>query len=195
RRQTVRIISEFLLGTHEVLFYMKASPASRVYSNLRRKWRDRRATIGTIESQSDLRNEPTVTDTSVRLWEQTVLRCDYLFSNSTCVQRSLEREYGLRSEVIPTGVDTRFFTPAWERAANARPRVLFVGSLRPFKQPQFLLVAAKQFSEADFRIVGDGPMAEKLKDRVALGELGNVVLLGALHAEKLRKEYQQADVF
>src|SRR5712692_5802451 len=56
RRQTVRILSEFLLGAHEILFYMKSSPASRVYSNLRRKWRDRRATIGTIESQSDLKN-------------------------------------------------------------------------------------------------------------------------------------------
>src|SRR5258705_11416363 len=46
RRQTVRILSEFLLGTHELLFYMKASPASRWYSDLRRKWRGPPAPAG-----------------------------------------------------------------------------------------------------------------------------------------------------
>jgi glycosyltransferase involved in cell wall biosynthesis len=195
RRQTVRILSEFVVGTHEILFYMKASPASRVYTNLRRKWRDRRTTIGTIESQSDVSNEPTVTRESVRLWEQTVLRCDCLFSNSRSVQGSLEREYGLRSEIIPTGVDTRFFTPEWERPRNQRPRVLFAGSLRPFKQPQFLLTAAGCFPDADFRIAGQGVLAAELTDRIAREGLRNVAMLGPLGAEKLKEEYQQADVF
>jgi len=195
RRQTVKILSEFLLGAHEVLFYMKASPASKVYSKLRRRWRDGRATIGTVESQSNLRNEPTVTHESVGLWEQTVLRCDYLFSNSSCVQRGLEREYGLKSAIIPTGVDTRFFTPDWERTSNPRPRVLFVGSLRPFKQPQFLLAAAKRFQDADFRIAGDGPMADELNDQVVREAMRNVAMLGPLSVEALRMEYQRADVF
>jgi glycosyltransferase involved in cell wall biosynthesis len=195
RRQTLRILSEFLLGPQDILFYLKASPASRVYSNLRRKWRDRRTTIGTIESQADLGNEPTITPDSVKLWEQTVLRCDHLFSNSTCVQNSLKREYGLISQVIATGVDTRFFTPDWERAANPRAQVLFVGSLRPFKQPQFLLTAAKRFPGADFRIVGDGPMADELKQRIVDEGLRNVKLLGQLGGEALQGEYQGADVF
>src|SRR5260370_28263234 len=99
RRQTVRILSEFLLGTHALLFYMKASPASRWYSGLRRKWRDQRTTIAAIEAQADLKNEPTITRESNRVWEQTVLRCGYLFSNSSSVQRSLEREHGLSSEI------------------------------------------------------------------------------------------------
>jgi glycosyltransferase involved in cell wall biosynthesis len=195
RRQTVRILSEFLLGTHALLFYMKASPASRWYSGLRRKWRDQRTTIAAIESQADLKNEPTITRESIRVWEQTVLRCDYLFSNSSSVQRSLEREHGLSSEIIPTGVDTRFFTPDWDRPQNERPRVLFAGALRPFKQPQFLLTAAAHFPDAEFRIAGRGPEAAELKERVAREGLRNVALLGSLAAEKLREEYQRADVF
>jgi glycosyltransferase involved in cell wall biosynthesis len=183
------------LGSHEILFYMKASPASRWYSDLRRKWRDRRTTIGTIESQSDMSNEPTVTAESIRTWEQTVLRCDYLFSNSRSVQGSLEREHGLKSEIIPTGVDTRFFTPDWERPRNWRTRVLFVGALRPFKHPQFLLTAAARFPDADFRIAGDGQLAAELTERIAREGLRNVGILGSLSAEKLREEYQQADVF
>jgi len=195
RRQTVRIISEFLWGKHTVLFYMKASPASRWYQTLRKKWRDARATIGTIESQSDLRNEPTITAQSVRMWEETVLRCDYLYSNSKRVQSSLQREYGLRSTIIPTGVDTTFFSPDWQRPPNKRMQVLFAGSLRPFKQPQVLLAAAARFPHADFRIAGDGVMATELASRINRENLGNVKLLGSLNAGALRSEYRRADVF
>jgi glycosyltransferase involved in cell wall biosynthesis len=195
RRQTVRILREFLWGTHKILFYMKASPASRWYLNLRNKWNDGRATVGTIESRSDLKNEPTVNPEGVRLWEQTVLRCDHLFSNSKSVQRSLEREYSLNSDIIPTGVDTTFFTPDWERMPNLRPRVLFAGALRSFKQPQLLLDAASRFPQADFRIAGQGQLAHELQSRIARDSLANVKLLGMLNLEDLRQEYRRADIF
>ena len=195
RRQTLRILREFLWGAHQILFYLKSSPSSRCYMSLRKKWNDRRTIIGTMESQSDAKNEPTIAARSIPIWERTVLRCDYLFSNSTSVQRSLEREYGVNSQIIPTGVDTKFFTPRWDRPQNLRPRVLFVGSLRPFKQPQFLLDAAARFPRADFRIAGSGPLAPELKSRSTRAGLSNVTLLGALEAEKLREEYRSADVF
>lgn len=195
RRRTVRILREFLLGRHDILFYVKSAPASKLYLGWRKRWKDRRITIGTVESQSDIRNEPTIAPEAVLLWEQTVLRCDYLFSNSQYVQQSLQREYNLPSEVVPTGVDTSFFTPAWDRLANSRPRVLFVGSLRPFKQPQLLLDAAARFSGADFVLVGEGLMAEELKARIEREQLRNVMLRGLLRAEELKQQYQQADIF
>jgi glycosyltransferase involved in cell wall biosynthesis len=195
RLRTIRILGEFLVGQHDILFYVKAAPASKWYLQLRKKWRDRRVTIGTIESQSDVRNEPTVAPQAARLWEQTTLRCDYLFSNSRAVKRSLERHYGLPSEVVPTGVDTKFFMPCWERPKNARPRILFVGSLRPFKQPQLLVDAASRFPHADFVIVGEGLMADELNARVRREQLCNVRLPGLLGMDELRREYQQADIF
>jgi len=195
RKQTVRILSEFLLGTHKILFYMKASPASRWYSSMRKRWNDRRSTVATIESQSNFEDEPTISIEGRRLHEKSVLRCDYLFSNSRSVQRSLHREYGLTSEIIPTGVDTEFFTPDWERAPLRRPRVLFVGSLRRFKQPQFLLSAAARFPQADFRIAGEGPLRPELAARIAKERITNVALLGLLNSEQLRQEYRKTDVF
>jgi glycosyltransferase involved in cell wall biosynthesis len=195
RRRTVRILREFLLGHHEILFYVKSSPASRLYLAWRRRWKDGRITIGTVESQSDVRNEPTIAPEAVHLWERTVLRCDYLFSNSQSVQQSLQREYNLSSEIVPTGVNTGFFTPARERPVNARPRVLFVGSLRPFKQPQLLLNAAARFPEAEFSLVGEGPMADELNARIEREHLTNVTLTGSLGAEQLREQYQKADIF
>lgn len=195
RRQTVRILREFLWGAHQILFYMKASPASRWYLSLRKKWNDCRTTIGTLESQSDLRNEPFIAPEAIRLWEQTILRCDRLYSNSESVRKSLDREYGLQSEIIPTGVDTKFFVPDWARPRNSRPRVLFVGSLRTYKQPHIVLDAAARFPQADFRIAGDGPLAVELRSRAATEKLQNVDFLGLLTAGSLRVEYQSADIF
>ncbi len=195
RRQTVRILREFIWGSHQILFYLKASPASRLYLRLRKNWSDGRTIVGTMESQSDLRNEPTVSAKAIDLWKRTVLCCDYLFSNSESVQKSLQHEYGKASEIIPTGVDTRFFTPDLDRVPNMRPRVLFVGSLRPFKQPQLLLQAAARFPQADFRIAGDGPLASDLKNQIARQGLNNARLLGLLDAESLRQEYRSSDIF
>ncbi|MGA9801341.1 MAG: glycosyltransferase family 4 protein [Terriglobales bacterium] len=195
RRRTVRILREFVLGSHDILFYIKSSPASRLYLAWRRRWKDKCITVGTVESQADLRNEPTIAAEAVRLWERTVLRCDYLYSNSRSVQRSLQREYNLLSEIVPTGVDTSFFTPAWDRPGNARPRVLFVGALRPFKQPQLLLDAASRYPGADFVVVGEGVMAKELRARIEREQLSNVTLISLLGAAQLKQQYQQADIF
>lgn len=195
RRQTFRILREFIWGRHDILFYLKASPAARLYLTLRPRWLDQRVVIGMIESQADLRNEPTVNPEQVRIWEQTVLRSDVLFSNSAAVKASLQREYGLSSEIMPTGVDTQFFTPAPSGAAKATLRVLFVGALRPFKGPQLLLRAAEQFPNVDFVIVGEGIMAAELERQVVEKGLSNVQFARGLNHSKLRDQYRSADIF
>jgi glycosyltransferase involved in cell wall biosynthesis len=195
RRQTVRILSEFLVGSHELLFYMKASPASKWYSSLRKKWRDRRTTVGTIESQCIFKMAPGVLPEAIQLWEETILRCDHLYSNSASVRRSLQLEYGRSSGVIPTGADTRFYTPVWERTPNRRPRILFAGSLCRRKHPEVVLAAAAQFPQADFTLVGEGHMREELTTRITNEGLRNVALTGALGAVALRDQYRSADIF
>lgn len=195
RRQTVRILSEFLTGQHELLFYMKASPASKWYSSLRRKWPDHRVTIGTIETRCDYVNEPSLAPEALQLWEQTILACDYLYSNAPYVRWSLEHEYSKNSDVVPTGADTRFFTPAMNNLPNQRPRVLFVGSLVSRKRPDILLAAAAQFPHADFRLAGEGKMRSELEARISREGLRNVTLTGCLGEDQLREEYRHADIF
>lgn len=192
RLQTIPLLAQLLFGSHDIGFYMKASPASRWYLKLRPRRRTHCAIIGTIESQTDWRDE-TITPQTIRLIEDTVLRSDYLFSNSAMVKQSLEANYGLRSEVVPTGVDTEFFTPEWERPTNLRPHVLFVGALRAFKGPQVVLDAAQRHPEADFVLVGDGVLREELRDRSK--SLANVAMRGTLGRAEIREEYRRADIF
>ena len=195
RRQTVRILNEFLWGKHEILFYIKSSPAAKLYLSLRHRWFDKRVVIGTVESQSDVYNEPTIKPEQIRLWERTILRSDFLFSNSSAVRANLQKEYGLPSEVVATGVDTKYFSPAGDRPRNPRVRVLFVGSLRPFKGPQLLVRAAAQFPEADFAIVGGGIMADELEAQVRNQRLSNVKFARGLKSSDLLEHYRQSDIF
>lgn len=195
KKQTITILREFVTGAHKILFYMKSSPASRLYAMLQRCRHDSRTTIGTIESQSNLRDEPTIPAEAVNLWERTVLTCDHLFSNSDSVRKSLKNVYGLHSDVVPTGVDTAFFSPPESSRTNLRPVVLFVGSLRPFKGPHTVLNAARQFPQADFRLVGDGLIAEELRARTYRESISNVSFLGALGLSQIRQQYQSADIF
>ena len=193
RRKTAQILKQFVLGSHDVLFYVKASPASRCYMKLRSAWRNHCITVGTVESQCNWREEPTITPDCVAMIEQTVLRCDHLFSNSRSVKQSLQKEYGLPSGIVATGVDTDFFIRDWERPRNSRARVLFVGSLRPFKNPEMVVHAAERFPQADFAIVGDGVMAEQLWQQAK--RLPNLRFTGALSSSAVRDEYRQADIF
>jgi glycosyltransferase involved in cell wall biosynthesis len=195
RGQTFRIFPEFMWGRHDILYYLKASPAAKFYLRLRTTWPRRSVVIGSIESQSDLLQDETVKQEQIRLWERTVLRSDVLFSNSPSVRASLQKHYGLQSEVIPTGVNTKFFTPDWDRTTNSRPRVLFVGSLRRFKGPQLLVEAASRFPQTDFVIVGDGPMAPELRKQVQERRLANCELMGTLCGAALLVQYRQADIF
>jgi len=192
RMQTIPLLARFLFGTQDILFYLKASPASHWFLNLRFLSRNPAVTVGMIESQTDWRDE-TITPQARQLIERTILRCDSLFSNSAFVQRSLRSNYRLASDVIPTGVDTDFFTPDKQRPPNSRPRVLFAGSLRQFKGPEVVLEAAQRCPQADFIIVGDGPLAGELCGRAK--EIPNVTMSGSLGRTAIRDEYRRADVF
>jgi glycosyltransferase involved in cell wall biosynthesis len=192
RLQTIPVLAQFLFGRQDILFYLKPSPASRWYLKLRSLRRNHCVIAGTIESQTDWRDE-TITPQTIRLIEQTILRSDYLFSNSAFVKRSLEKNYSLPSDVVSTGVDTEFFTPTWDRPANSKPRVLFVGALRTFKGPQVVLDAAQRYPQADFVLVGDGVLAEELRGRAK--SLTNVVMRGSVGRDAIREEYRAADIF
>lgn len=194
-RQTPRILREFIFGKHDLVFYLKASPASKWYLRSRRLWKDKRPVVGTVEAICSPHEMSAAPPEWLRLWQQTILRSDYLFSNTEVVKQSLEEMYGLFSGVVATGVDTVFFSPGRECPANPRVQVMFAGSIREYKEPQTVVKAAGLFPEADFVIVGQGILSGELQQRVQREGLTNVRFTGPLSREALRAAYHEADIF
>jgi rhamnosyl/mannosyltransferase len=91
----------------------------------------------------------------------------------------LLRPFVDRCSVVPLGIDPRPFLDLESPAARAlrveRPAVLFVGRLRHYKGLDVLVDAAASV-DADFRIVGDGPMSRALRRQAA----------GSAAAERIR---------
>ena len=158
RRRTVRILREFLLGRHDILFYVKSAPASRLYLGMAKGWKDRRITIG---------NRRIAIGYSQRADDCAARRC-FSGSRPCCAAiifsatRSTCNKVCNGNTTCPARSCPRVWTPVFLRrygtaSANSRPRVLFVGSLRPFKQPQLLLDAAARFPERRFCACGRRP--------------------------------------
>lgn len=116
-------------------------------------------------------------------------------------------EVGPRVRVIPTGVDTRQFSPAQDQARAkvalgldpARPLLLGVGRLTPVKRFDLLVRAAgelqRQGRAVQLAVVGDGPEAARL--RALAGEqglAGHARLPGYLDAAGVREYMRAADL-
>ena len=102
---------------------------------------------------------------------------------------------GITVGVVPNGVDCDFFSPAPELRGN-RFRLLFVGR---FQEQKNLLTVLERFAaisprtDAELRIIGDGPLRPEIEKRIeALGLNKRVQLLPWQNKEGLRREYQSA---
>jgi glycosyltransferase involved in cell wall biosynthesis len=101
-----------------------------------------------------------------------------------------------RIVVIPNGVDTSDLTAATPYDMRERV-VLTVGRLERYKNVDAVIAAMSELDETHvLRIVGDGPDAARLHDRVAARGLGRrVELLGRLDRETLCRWYRTAAVY
>jgi len=126
-------------------------------------------------------------------------------SNPAYIQTSpFLRACAGKCRVIPHGADLNRFkqTPHIQsRAAEIRqeyrdvPLVLFVGRLRHYKGVD-ILIAAMQQLQAQFLIVGTGPMASSWQqEAAACGVAERVTFLGEIPEEELIALYYAADVF
>ncbi|MCX6770047.1 MAG: glycosyltransferase [Candidatus Micrarchaeota archaeon] len=130
---------------------------------------------------------------------------DIVTSPSRHTQRVL-LENGIKSEVIPSPVDTDRFRPNSQAGLRVREKLcisdnkvfLSVGRVAKEKNYDFLIEVAKEMHEptARFLIVGKGPYLEQLRKNVQLqGVARNFVFSGFVEDSSLVDYYNAADAF
>lgn len=78
--------------------------------------------------------------------------------------------------------------------------ILWVARLIPLKHPEYPILVAKKLKEAGYdfilKIIGIGPMEEKMRDMIRKYHLEEqVFLLGAMSAEQVRLHMEQSEIF
>jgi len=124
-----------------------------------------------------------------------------IVANSAGLKTISEKADPFKVDVIPNGIDTEFFSPAPDRESRRSSvfKFLFAGRFQEQKNLFFLLRAfsdsAKKTSKPiELHMVGDGPLAEKLKQKAKdLGINEIVIWHGWLDKEKLRDCYRACD--
>lgn len=100
-----------------------------------------------------------------------------LICNSAVLKESMIKRFGVAPErvvVIPNGVDTEYFQPAWNLRAP-EPTILYLGRLHPAKDPLTMLKAFRIViqcrPEARLDLVGYGPLQDQVASFLATNGL------------------------
>ena len=127
----------------------------------------------------------------IRLWDRLAAeRVDRYLTNSKYVSARIQKYYHRESELIAPPVDLSFFVPdaiAERMRTKKKAAYLAVGRLIPYKRFDLAVKACKKLKRP-LHIVGEGPELGRLKKLAGK----DVVFLGKISDEDLRKEYQKA---
>lgn len=124
---------------------------------------------------------------------------DCVIAPSSAIKKIL-LDYNIRVpiHVIPSGVDTRKFSPTRKKNNKEEIRILWVGRLGKEKSIDVLLRAfknvSKRFPKSKLMLIGDGPDRERLEN-IANKLKINAYFLGYVSEDYLKKAYRNAYLF
>ncbi len=118
----------------------------------------------------------------LREWDQRAAhRADTYIVNSTATQSLVHAVYGIEASVVAPPVNPPHHLPETEQLGD----VLVVARLLPYKNVDLALEVARLMPDVTFRVVGDGPLRDKLTATAPT----NVTMVGSLADEELWREY------
>lgn len=124
----------------------------------------------------------------LRLWDQTTSsRVDVFIAISHYVASRIENTYQRKSVVIYPPVDTEFFS--YKEGSED----FYVSASRfvPYKKMDLLAEAFRDLPEKKLLLIGEGPERKKIQRKASK----NVIFLGRVERETLRKYLQKAKAF
>ena len=188
--KAARFLTEALLGSYAVNFYVRNEWVDGMYLRLRPRLAPRQIAVYHVVSGMGSQEEnPQLLAAQVA----GITRSHVVACNSAHVADTVESRLGVRPPVVRNGVDFERFAPSERKVGGDRSRILFAGSLQSRKRPDAVLDAASRLPDADFTIIGSGPLRDQIATRAQ--RLPNVVLKATVEQSRLADEMRKADVF
>jgi glycosyltransferase involved in cell wall biosynthesis len=139
-----------------------------------------------------------------RWYRQAIRRADAVAAQTRDQQELMRERFGIETRIVPNGIDFARIVPngidfAGLEPSNGEPGydVLWVGSLKPEKQPDALVKIAENLPQLSFAIIG-GPGSDLryYEDAVAqLRELPNCSYLGFVPPDRIAPYYGRARLY
>ncbi len=190
RGNTVRILAHLLRNVPDIYFFPREGPLDSAFLHLRRYLRLRTALVTYVVSGGELdhgKPRPTLA--------RNIREAQAVVGNSKHMTQMLRDRMRVEASTVHDGIDRRYFFPAQGARRDDQLRILFAGSLRPYKRPVMVLQQAIRWPDVQFRIAGTGEELENCRKLIADRHCTNVVLLGHLSPQQLGEEMRRADVF
>ena len=194
RLGTSRMLVEALKG-YDIIFRANMIPFTYLYLMVP-EWLRRRTRIVDWLEGYDSCSDNEISPRWIKYSEFIQPRVNHRIGITEYIARRHLEDRGLPSEgIIPVGVDTQFFVPSLPRS-NDTPVVLYIGPLISRKNPQVVLMAARQFRNAQFVMVGEkrGSFHLRLKSLMKKWNLANVTIYDPMPQSDLVKLMHQSDI-
>lgn len=197
RLGTLRILTQMLFGDQHAIFYMRYHRADKIYMNLIKRIANiNKVIISPIESQLDKLDISIEQRKLERFYDNVAAVSDILVPNSPFVAQTVFNRYGISCPVIYSGVDVDYFRQLPKRINEThREQILFAGTFQERKNPQLVLDLAKHFPNANFILMGDGPLKSAIEKRIREEGLSNVKLNRTEKYSDYAKIVAASDIF
>jgi glycosyltransferase involved in cell wall biosynthesis len=191
RGNTLRILLHCMSHVPDVYFFPREGPLDSAFLTLRRRLGLKTAVVTYVVSGGLYNPEPPRPTLA-----RNVREADIVFGNCQFLSKLVWERMGVEAGVRYDGIDRRFFFAAEKSAApRDKLKVLFAGSLRPYKRAEFLVRQAARLPKIEFRIAGRGEEEQNCRNLATQLGCGDVTFLGHLSPTQLGEEMRQADIF
>ena len=196
RGNTLRVLLHCLCRIPDVYFFPREGPLDSAFLALRRRLKLRTAVVTYVVSGGLYNPDPPRPALA-----RNVREADIVFGNCQFLSELVHRRLGVDAGIRYDGIDRRFFFSAngvpasSHKTSNNQLKVLFAGSLRPYKRADVVIRQAARWPKVDFHIAGRGEEEQKCRDLAAQLGCSNVTFLGHLSSAELGEEMRQANVF
>jgi glycosyltransferase involved in cell wall biosynthesis len=152
RGNTLRILLHCLGNVPDVYFFPREGPLDAAFLAMRRRLALKTAVVTYIVSGGLYNPDPPRPALA-----RNVREADIVFGNCQFLSKLVQKRMGVEAGVRYDGIDRRFFFAARELGtSNHKVRVLFAGSLRPYKRADLVIRQAARWPTIEFRIAGRG---------------------------------------
>ncbi|WP_087297001.1 glycosyltransferase [Massilimicrobiota sp. An134] len=171
-----------LIGNYDIYYLPKMEGVDRIFAKKNKSKICVASVEGVITQQ---------TNNTEEFKSYYIKNMSSFFSISHCIANSINKYWGINSDVIPLGTVP---ISCQIKKKNKVKKVIWVGNIKSNKRPQYLIQIAKTFPKLQFKMIGDGDMLKEIKNICVNKNINNIEFCGRIPNSQVYQEMEECDL-